>query len=451
MRRTMKDCIGIILVSLFISFLPVSAHTQQDSDMNELIAHAQKFVELLATGEFFKAVENFDDVMTKAMPEEKLKQVWQTVLKQAGQFKKQAGVRTEILPKYESVYITCQFEKGPLDVKVVFNREKKITGLWFVPTQKEYTPPDYVELNSFKEKDVVIGQDDWTLPGTLTIPDTKSPFPAVVLVHGSGPNDRDESIGPNKPFRDLAWGLASQKIAVLRYEKRTKVHSQKLMNFKGKFTVKEETVDDALAAVGLLRGIEGIDEQKIFVLGHSLGGMLAPRIGMQDSKIAGLIIMAGTTRPIEEVMLEQVNYIISIDGKVTDDEKTRLEEIERAIERVKQLKESGSYSNREYLLGAPPEYWLDLSSYNPPQTAREYQQPMLMLQGGRDYQVTEKDFGGWKKALSSRKDVEFKLYPALNHLFIEGTGESTPAEYSQAGHVAKYVIDDIATWIKNKI
>jgi pimeloyl-ACP methyl ester carboxylesterase len=278
--------------------------------MNELIAHAQKFVELLATGEFFKAVENFDDVMTKAMPEEKLKQVWQTVLKQAGQFKKQAGVRTEILPKYESVYITCQFEKGPLDVKVVFNREKKITGLWFVPTQKEYTPPDYVELNSFKEKDVVIGQDDWTLPGTLTIPDTKSPFPAVVLVHGSGPNDRDESIGPNKPFRDLAWGLASQKIAVLRYEKRTKVHSQKLMNFKGKFTVKEETVDDALAAVGLLRGIEGIDEQKIFVLGHSLGGMLAPRIGMQDSKIAGLIIMAGTTRPIEEVMLEQVNYII---------------------------------------------------------------------------------------------------------------------------------------------
>lgn len=446
----MKDYIGIILVSLFISFLPVSAQTQQVSDMNELIAHAQKFVELLAKGEFSKAVENFDNVMTKAMPEEKLKQVWQTVMKQAGQFKKQAGVRTEILPKFNSVYITCQFEKGPLDVKVVFNRKKQITGLWFVPTQKEYTPPDYVELNSFKEKDVVIGQDDWTLPGTLTIPDTKSPFPAVVLVHGSGPNDRDESIGPNKPFRDLAWGLASQKIAVLRYEKRTKVHSQKLMNYKGKFTVKEETIDDALAAVGLLRRIEGIDEQKIFVLGHSLGGMLAPRIGMHNSKIAGLIIMAGTTRPLEEVMLEQVNYIISIDGKVTDNEKTRLEEIERAIEKVKQLKESGSYSNREYLLGAPPEYWLDLRSYNPTQTAREYQQPMLILQGGRDYQVTEKDFVRWKKVLSLRKDVEFKLYPALNHLFIEGTGESTPAEYSQAGHVAKYVIDDIVTWIINQ-
>lgn len=417
----------------------------------DLIDQGKKFVDLIAKGEFSRAVENFDSVMTRAMPEEKLKQVWQTVVKQAGRFKKQTGARTEILPKYEIVYITCQFEKGPLDVKVVFNREKQITGLWFVPTQKEYAPPDYVELNSFKEKDVVIGQDDWSLPGTLAIPDGKSPFPAVVLVHGSGPNDRDESIGPNKPFRDLAWGLASQKIAVLRYEKRTKVHSQKLSHFNGKFTVKEETIDDALAAVGLLRGLEGIDEQKIFVLGHSLGGMLAPRIGMEDSKIAGLIIMAGTTRPLEEVILEQVNYIISIDGKVTDDEKTRLEEIQKAMEKIKQLEESGSGSSRENLLGAPPEYWLDLRQYDPTQTARGIQHPMLMLQGGRDYQVTEKDFEGWKKALSLRKEVKFKLYPALNHLFIEGAGKSTPAEYSQAGHVAKYVIDDIATWIKNII
>jgi hypothetical protein len=179
--------------------------------------------------------------------------------------------------------------------------------------------------------------------------------------------------------------------------------------------------------------------------------MLAPRIGVEDLKIAGLIILAGTTRPLEEVMLEQVNYIISIDGKVTDDEKTRLEEIEEAIKKVKQLKESASVSSRENLLGAPPEYWLDLHSYNPPQTAREYPRPMLILQGGRDYQVTVKDFDGWKKALSLRKDVTFKFYPPLNHLFIEGAGKSTPAEYSRAGHVAKYVIDDIAAWIKSQI
>ncbi|MGD8535806.1 MAG: alpha/beta fold hydrolase [Candidatus Aminicenantes bacterium] len=422
-----------------------------DSFPEELVAHAKEFVDLMAKGEFAKAVENFDSVMSKAMPKEKLKEVWQRVIKQAGPFKKQKGTRTETLPKFDVVYVICQFEKGDIDVKVVFNREKQITGLWFAPAQKEYTPPDYVQLDAFKEKEIVVGREEWALPGTLALPEGKGPFTAVVLVHGSGPNDRDESIGPNKPFRDLAWGLASQDIAVLRYEKRTRVHSKRLKDFEGKFTVQEETIDDALAAVNLLRGVKGIDEKKIFVLGHSLGGMITPRIGMIDTEIAGFIIMAGTTRPTEEVILEQVNYIISIDGKITENEKTRLSKIEKAVERVKKLKESDSYSGRENLLGAPPEYWRDLHRYNPPQTAQKLKQPMLILQGGRDYQVTEDDFDGWKKALSSRTNVEFKLYPKLNHLFMEGEGQSTPAEYSQAGHVAKYVIDDIAAWIKSQI
>jgi len=428
----------IPLIALLFGSLLFPTPILGDSFPEELIAQAKEFVDLMVQGEFSRAVENFDSVMSKAMPEEKLKEVWQTVIEQAGPFKKQKGTRTETLPKFDIIYVTCQFEKGNLDVKVVFNREKQITGLWFAPAQKEYTPPDYVKLNAFKEKEIVVGSGEWALPGTLSLPEGKGPFPAIVLVHGSGPNDRDESIGPNKPFRDLAWGLASQNIAVLRYEKR-------------KFTVQEETIDDALVAVNLLRGVEGIDEQRICVLGHSLGGMIAPRIGMLDKEIAGFIIMAGTTRPVEEVMLEQVNYIISIDGKITENEKTRLSEIEKAVEKVKNLKESASYSGQENLLGAPAEYWLDLRRYDAPQTAKGLQQPMLILQGGRDYQVTEDDFDGWKNALSSRKDVEFKFYPKLNHLFIEGKGKSTPAEYSQASHVAKYVIDDIAAWIKSQI
>ncbi len=437
----------VVLLGLFL----FSVQILGGSFPEELISQAKEFVDMMVKGEFSKAVENFDNVMSKAMPEEKLKEVWQTVIKKAGPFKKQKSTRTETLPKFDIVYVTCQFEKGDLDVKVVFNRDKQITGLWFAPAKKKYTFPDYVRLDAFKEKEIVVGSGEWALPGTLALPEGKGPFPSVVLVHGSGPNDRDESIGPNKPFRDLAWGLASQNIAVLRYEKRTRVHSQKLKDFEGKFTVQEETIDDALAAVELIRKTEGIDKQKIFLLGHSLGGMLAPRIGMLDTEIAGFVIMAGTTRPVEEVMLEQVNTIISADGKITEDEKTSLSEIEKAVEIIKNLKESDSHPGRENLLGAPPEYWLDLRRYDPAQTAKELYQPMLILQGGRDYQVTEKDFERWKKALSSHTTVEFKFYPQLNHLFIEGKGKSTPAEYSQVGHVARYVIDDIAAWIKTQI
>ncbi|MGD2246600.1 MAG: alpha/beta fold hydrolase [Candidatus Aminicenantes bacterium] len=440
-----------MMIGLILSgFLLISSPLQEVSDIDELVKQAQEFVELMTKGEFSKAVENFDSVMIKAMPDKKLEQVWQTVLKQAGQFKAQKGTRTEELPKFDIVYVTCQFEKTSLDIKVVFNPEKQITGLWFVPTQKEYTSPDYVQRDSFLENDIFFGIEEWKLPGTLTLPKGTDPVPAVVLVHGSGPNDRDESIGPNKPFRDLAWGLASQNITVLRYDKRTKAHSQKLTRHQGKFTVKEETIFDVLAAVEFLRNVGRVDKRKIYVLGHSLGGMLIPRIGLRDTEIAGFIIMAGTTRPVEDVILEQVDYIISLDGNITPVEKSRLDEIKAAVEKIKGLNESDSDSSQQNLIGAPAEYWLDLRGYDPALTATQLNRPILVLQGGRDYQVTEKDFEGWKKALSSRQNVEFKLYPRLNHLFIEGQGKSSPAEYTQPGHVAKPVIEDISDWIKNQ-
>ena len=149
------------------------------------------------------------------------------------------------------------------------------------------------------------------MPATLTIPNGTGPFPAVVLVHGSGPNDRDETYGPNKPFKDIAWGLASVGIVVLRYEKRTKQYPQESAAIQN-FTVQDETIYDALAAVELLNNSSIVDHSKIFVLGHSLGGMLAPRIALQESQIAGLIILAGATRHLEDLMLEQTRYLANL-------------------------------------------------------------------------------------------------------------------------------------------
>lgn len=151
-----------------------------------------------------------------------------------------------------------------------------------------------------------------------------------MLVHGSGPNDRDETLGPNKPFRDLTRGLAFKGIAVLRYDKRTKVHGARMA--KGtNMTVKEETIDDALAAVNVLRGSSSVDRNRIFVLSHSLGGMLIPRIGQADSKIAGLIVFAGATRPLEDTLLEQVTYIASLKGTLTAEDKKELEKLKAEV------------------------------------------------------------------------------------------------------------------------
>lgn len=212
------------------------------------------------------------------------------------------------------------------------------------------------------------------------------------------------------------------------------------------FTVKEETIDDALAAIELLRSIDGVDAERIFVLGHSLGGMLAPRMATHDSRIAGLIILAGVTRSLADLVLEQTIYLASLDGTIDSDEAAGIEEIRGQGERVKKLE----ISDGELVLGAPKTYWQDLAGYNPAAMAQSLTVPMLILQGERDYQVTMVDFKGWTDALQKRDNITLKSYPALNHLFISGSGKSTPIEYKEPGNVAQVVIEDIAAWIKSR-
>jgi hypothetical protein len=249
---------------------------------------------------------------------------------------------------------------------------------------------------------------------------------AVVLVHGSGPNDRDETVGANHPFRDLAWGLADRGIAVLRYEKRTRQYPDRTAAIKN-LTVRDETIDDAIAAARLLRSRDRIDPKRVFVLGHSLGGTLAPRIAAEDGALAGIVIMAGATRPLEQVAREQIAYLASLAPAASPVDQ------EAALQRL--------------LHAAPDSYWKDLNAYQPARTAATLTIPILILQGERDYQVTLDDLKGWRSALDDRPNVTIKTYPSLNHLFLPGEGKSTPGEYERAGRIPDLVLDDIARWI----
>ncbi len=412
-------------------------------------AKAAALVEALVRGDFAAGAKEFDATMKAVLPPKKLGETWKMLLNQVGAFKKHGTPQTGKVLTYDVVWIECQFEKATLYARVVFSADGEISGLQFTPTgpPTEYKPPAYVKRDVFTEVDVQVGKGEWVLPGTLAMPKGPGLFPAVVLVHGSGPNDRDETVLANKPFRDLAWGLASQGIAVLRYEKRTRQYRDKLAHMKG-LTVKEEVLDDALAATALLRQTKKVDPSRVFVLGHSLGATAAPTIGQLDPHVAGLIILAAAGRPIEDLVVEQVEYSLSLVKEPTQEEKAKVDQIKKKVAQLKDPKLPAKDLAAGTLLKQPFAYWRSLHSLAPTEIAVKLHMPMLVLQGERDYQVSKTDFELWKRALAGRKDVMLKSYPRLNHLFMEGAGKSRPEEYTKEGHVAGYVVSDIATWIK---
>jgi hypothetical protein len=431
---------------------PTTAPSSAQISEQDALALADKFYDLSAVQhDYAGAYALFDEQMKAAITESKLAELWATLPQQVGAFQsRSAAALADRKDPYQRVIIPLQYEKAALNMLVVVDvTTGKISGLFFQPNQdaqsKQYKSPAYVDAARFEEKDVTFGAAPWSLPGTLTLPKGTGPFPAVVLVHGSGPNDRDETIGPNKPFKDIAQGLASQGIAVLRYDKRTKVYQMEVVQDK-EFTANEETVDDAAAAVEFLRSQAQIDPKQVFVAGHSLGGYLAPRIGLADANIAGMIIMAGLTRSLEDVMLEQPRYILEGDGSLSADDQAKIGELQKQVDAVKAL----TSQNTEAVLGAPASYWLDLKDYRPTDLARGLQMPLLIMQGERDYQVTMQDFKNWQDALSGQANVTLKSYPGLNHLFMAGEAKSLPAEYEIPSNVAPEIVRDIASWIQQQ-
>ncbi len=401
---------------------------------------ARHALTLLLKQDFTALRATFDANMKQHVTEEMLKTKVAPQLNALGAAEKIGQPEVQRRGQYQVVIFPVQFAAHKAQVIFTADSQGKIAGLFLRPGQPaskaQWKPPSYADPSRFHSLAVTVGQT-WRLPGTLLTPVGQGPFPGVVLVQGSGPHDRDETIGPNKPFRDLAEGLASKGIAVLRYDKRTLVYRPQKSSMKN-VTVEQETIQDAINAVRLLQHQPKVKARRVFLLGHSLGGYLAPRTAKQDPAIAGLVILAGNARPVMQLVLMQEKELGASPQQIA--------QIKKEIAEIHALK-PGQQSSK-LIFHAPPSYWLDLRNYHPTAVAQSLHIPMLILQGGRDYQVTKTDFDLWKSALAGKPSATFHLFPDLNHLFMPGTGKSTPAEYYKASHVSVNVIEQIASWIK---
>src|SRR5262249_49318300 len=205
-----------------------------------------------------------------------------------------------------------------------------------------------------------------------------------------------------------------------------------------------EVIDDAVTALALLRQQPDVDPASVFLLGHSLGGCLAPAIAKEDGKLKGVILLSGTIRPMKDVIVDQLTYLASLPG---DEQAAR----QKALDQVKAKTDPSATSRPDRLLGAPIAYWDDLDSYLGPHgqdLARSMSGRVLVLGGGRDYQVTRKDFDLWQSTLKGRPNVTFEWLPNVNHLFATGEGMATDKEYEKSQNVDGAVVAGIANWIR---
>ena len=421
-----------ILLLLLLSL--ATASSQSKADPKQVAAKAA--ADDLVAGQLAKLFARFNEQQQKMLPEATLKARIEPGLKQLGTFKKYlSDGRTDAVGALDMFVYPAEFENGAVDISVAIDADGKVGSFNVRPMR----PMPMV--SPVKEEQVVVKTDTFEMPGTLSWPKGDGPFPAVVIVHGSGPADRDLTMGPNTPYRDLAWGLAQQGVAVLRYDKRTKKYGRQA--YGGKITLKQEVTEDALNAVALLRSTAKIDPARIVILGHSLGGQLAPQMAKEDGKLAGIVILAGPTRPASTLAAEQTKYIMTLNPGV--------KALEMQLAEVEKLKTITAESAEKNVLGAPGYYWQELDSALALPVAKKLTLPMMVLQGERDYQVTMEDFANWKAGVGGQDKVVLKSYPKLNHLFLEGEGKSKPAEYMRPGHVPDYVTNDISLWIKNLI
>ena len=303
------------------------------------------------------------------------------------------------------------------------------------------------------EEKIIVGKNTkYPLNGLLALPEcTTKPVPAVVFVHGSGASNMDEEVGKLTPFKDLAAGLAKYGIASIRYDKRSFAHGFKLIKEKD-VTVKMETIEDAILATEILKKDSRIDRDNIFIIGHSMGAMLAPRIDAEGGDYRGMIMMAGSPRRLEEIMIDQNAEVLNASkGLVRWIVKKQAAKITEMFDGLYQLSDEEA-KKKKVGGGTTLYYFKEMGEHAAAKYLTNNLKPLLIMQGEKDFQATvEKDFEAYKQLLSDKNNITFRLYKNLNHAFVPsvyGNIMKAKQEYNIEQHIGEEVIADIANWIK---
>lgn len=463
MRKTLRRGLALLLaVSLILSLSGcVEQYHNGGQTVIEMDENTQAEVESAVTRINEILLEGTLDDLLAQLPEEMEAgdvtngwNQWETIRQEHGEWTSTENTDIFYYCYAGAATVNYVFEDITMTADMLFTSDHQLVYLDFYESA-ESAEAEYALPEGLVEETVVIGEGtDYPLEGTLTYPEGGTNLPAVVLVHGIGNNDRDETALSTKMFRDIANGLAERGIAVLRYDKRSHTYPEaQTITDVSTLTIDFQTIDDAVLATELLRQQEMVNPDEVYLVAHDLGGLVAPRIDL-EADYAGYVMMASPSRAWSEAAYDQaIRY--GMDGLEYDTVQYLEPMLESDIKDIREL--DGSEEEDEWtniLLNQYVYYWIDLNAYDYPQMVADSEKPVLIMQGDADYQIeTDPDYNGWVEILSNKENATCKLYENVNHMMMEVEGPYTNVskQYERPLHVAEEVISDLADWILEQV
>ena len=440
-------------------------------------------VDLLSQGKNDKVRALLSADMAKAIgSDEAVAQLWSGIQAKVGNYKRTLATTEKEKDGYHVILVTCEFDASPMDVKLVFDKERRLAGFFLVPTtnpdafgprpQTPKPPFDYETREVSYDNDA----DKTHFAGTLTMPKGAGPFPVVLLITGSGTQDRDETIFGHKPFLVIADQLTKNGFAVLRVDDPGAGGSTS--------DVKNATIElharDAEAGIAFLKGQKEIDPKHIGLIGHSEGGIIAAVVGSRSKDVAFIVSLAGTGLSGAEINPLQIEAILRADGKMKEEGIKAIVEGQRKLMKLiakdagdKELgaavkeafaaamkyaasDEDKAAAQKELapameMLNHP--WFKSFVKLDPAGYWSKVTVPVLALNGDKDTQVNaDKNLAAIKSALgrAKNKDVEAEKLAGLNPLF-QPAQSGLLDEYGKIEQTfdAK-ALDLLTTWLKQR-
>jgi len=429
------------LFMLFFLFAP-PIWAQDTLDMK---GNAQRVIAQFNARQFEQVNTLLDYEMSRVLGENGLEELWDAFQMQFGELVK---VHESVGELVDTLWVTrtkVDFEKKSWVLKIVFNKRANISGLFIEPLKMPYQSPAYADESLFYEYKKTLADPNFPVDGLLSIPKKAKQIPVVIIVAGSGPNDKDLTIGSKRIYKDIAWGLASKGIAVFRFDKRTYTYGKELAQ-KADLNIDDEYTKDVQLAVKLLQAQAEIDPNQIYVLGHSLGGHLLPYVAGKVKGVKGFIGFGANYSGLPELMAYQADFL-------SQDLPAKQQEA------YQELKQKALYARDRFSPNSPNDslpdglttkYLLSLNRAAPKNHLKTLsKKPFLFIQGEKDYQVPTSELTKWQAAIYPMKNakVSFISLENINHIGAEELGKMSPVSYEKPGNVSPLLINEIAKFV----